>query len=108
MDLLLQHGGPGELSRAGEIEQMVVRQAAPEKERQAGRDLEATQPVGRWPAAGVGASGGRILVQAQKEVGINEHPFERELDSRVEATAVSTTPVEKFRHGFQIRNCKRG
>src|SRR5262245_37834904 len=65
----------------GYVEEFIIGNAAPEKERQPGGQFEAAQ--------GIGASGGNTLwiaFNTKQESRVNEDSFERELDAGIEAT----------------------
>ena len=64
----------------GQVQQLVVRDTAPEEEREARCEIDVADPVHlTWPGAG------RILLDAIEEVGRDEHPFQRGLNAGVEA-----------------------
>ena len=62
----------------------------PEEERQARGDLHGAQAV-RLP----GRRAGRIAFDAQEEIRIDQHPFERELDAGLEAAAALPAALEE-------------
>ncbi len=62
------------------VEQLVVRDAAPEEERQPRGELEIGQPV-----RGTSGDARGIALGAEEEVGIDQNPLERELDAGIEA-----------------------
>ena len=74
----------------GEVEQLVVRNAAPQEERQPRRELDVAQPMD-----GAGRDVRRILLDAEQEVRDRQHALERALDAAVEAAAGASLVVER-------------
>ena len=96
-DLRLQHRRGGQRALLGRIEQRLVRDAAPEEERQARGDLHVAQAV-RLSGGGTGG----VAFHAQEEIGVDEHPLQRELDTGVEAAAVLPAAVEEAEQRVQV------
>ena len=108
--LLFENRRTGELSALGEVEQALVGNAAPQEERQARRDFQIAQAL-RQAEARLGAPklAGRSdcerrlgPMDAQQEVGIDEHAFERELNAGVEAPAVAPAAVEELEQRLDV------
>ena len=89
--LRLEHAAVAQRSLGGAVEQLVVRDAAPQEERQAGGELDVVDAVRR---AGRGAR--RIQLDAEQEVGAHQHPLQRGLDARLETVR---RPIEGRRVG---------
>ena len=75
-----------------QVEQLVVRDAAPEEERQAGRELEIADAIGR-----PGRDAGRVLFDAEQELRVHQHGAQGHLDPRVEVSLRARLPVELHR-----------
>ena len=78
------------------LQQLVVRDAAPQEERQPRRQLEAAEAVGR-----VGRRVRGVALDAEQELGVDQHPFQRELDAGVEA-AVAPAGAEEAEQGRDV------
>ena len=89
LDLCLEDGRDAQLPALGHVEQLVVRNAAPEEERQAGRQLQVADPV-----ALAGRDALRIALDAEQELGADQQPPQRHLDAGVEAAAGASPVVE--------------
>ena len=80
----------------GQVEQLVVRDAAPQEERQARRELEVADAIGR-PRR----DAGRVLFDAEQELRIHQHRAQGHLDPRVEVSLRTPLPIERHRL-FQV------
>ena len=78
-----------QLSPLGEVEKLVVRDTAPEEERQARRQLEVADAV-----VGVRRRARRVPLDAEEELRADQQPADRHLDAGVEAAAVAAALVE--------------
>ena len=87
--LLLEHGRVTELPTHRDVQQFVVRDAAPQEERQPGREFHIADAVGR-----VREEPRRVTLDAEQEVGVHEHPFERELNTGVEVPLAPPGRIE--------------
>jgi hypothetical protein len=83
-DLRFDHARIREPPALGQRQQLVVRDAAPEEKRQARREVEVAQPVGR-----AGPKVRRIGLDAEQEVEADEHALERGLDPGLEPAGSS-------------------
>ena len=87
------HPGPAQFAALGDIEQLVVGDAAPEEERQAGRELDVGDAVGR-----ARRDAGRVRLDAKEELRIDQYRAEGHLDPGVEAPALlAGGPVQLHR-----------
>ena len=86
--LLFQNVRIVEASLHGQLQQRLVGQAAPEKERQARRKLQIAQPI-RFPVR-ITAVG--IAVDPQQEFGVDEDSLNGELNARFKAASLGATP----------------
>ncbi len=94
--LRLEHRGLAQPARLGEVEQLVVGDAAPQEEGQARRELEVADGVAlprRDP--------GRVALDPQHELGAREQPPQGHLDAGVEA-ALAPTLVEEPEEDIEI------
>ena len=89
----VEHGGVGEAALRGEAQQFLVRDAAPEEERQPRRQLEVADAVDR-----AGAQARRLLLEAVDELRIDEDARERVLDAGLEAAQRVARLVEPEQH----------
>ena len=96
-DLLVEDRRIAQPARLRRVEQGVVGDAAPEEKGEPRGDLDVAQPVRR-------AQGRRrrIALDAEQEVGVDEHPLERELDAGVEAAAALAAAVEEAEEGVEV------
>ena len=78
--LSLQHGGVAQPPLLGQRQQLVVRDAAPQEERQPRREVDVGNPVRR-----PGLDSVRVALDAQQELGRDEQRFQRPLDAGFEA-----------------------
>src|SRR4029079_5978561 len=78
LHLALEYGGLTELPPCGEIEELFVRNAAPQKERQPGRELDIADPMDR---AGSDAA---VFLNAKDERRAGENPTQCQLNPGVE------------------------
>ncbi len=78
--LLFQHAGGTQLPLTGQIEQRIVRDAAPEKEREPGGQLQVSDRM-RSPWRGVG----RIALDAKQKLRADQKPLDGPLDPEVES-----------------------
>ena len=90
LHLRLEHRRIAEGAVDGAVEQLVVRDAAPQEERQARGQLQVADAVGR---AGRGVR--RIALDAEEELGADEQPLEGALDAPVEAALGAALLVER-------------
>src|SRR5437763_15994986 len=74
--LLLQHGGCPELPRSREVQQFVVGNAAPQKERQSAREFRIADLV-----AAAGSDSVWRRMAAENELGTRKNPRKRELNA---------------------------
>ena len=88
-DLRVEHLGVAQAATRRQIEQLLVGDAAPEKEREARRQLEIAQLE-----RGTSGDAGRIALGAEEEFRIDEDPFQTQLDARLEAAGLVTLLVE--------------
>jgi hypothetical protein len=88
--LALEHGGVAQRSARRQVEQFVVRDAAPEKEREPGGQLHAGQAV-RHARLDVEW----IELEAEQEVGADQDALQRRFDSTVERAAGRARIVER-------------
>ncbi len=89
-DLCGEHRRIVELAGGREREQLVVRDAAPEKERQARRELEIADPVD-----GADRDVGGVALEPIEESRIDEQPRQRVLDADLEIAAfLAPEPIE--------------
>ena len=96
-DLRLQHRRIAERAPLRRIEQRLVGNAAPQEERQARGHLHVAQAVRR-----ARSRPGRIAFDAQEEIGVDEHPLERELDAGVKAAAARAAAVEEAEQRLDV------
>ena len=88
--LLLEHRGIGEPAGAGQLQQLIVRNAAPEEEGKSRRQLEIADPVHR-----ASRQVGRLVFEAEDELRIDEHARQGVLDPGLEASKRSPGLVER-------------
>ena len=81
--LLLERRRLRQLAALRGVEQRIVGDAVPEEERQARRELEIRQAIRSAFRA--------ITIDAQQEVGIDQHALERELNPGVKAAAFTSS-----------------
>ena len=91
-DLPFEHLGLAQLAALGQVEQLVVRDAAPEEERQAGGELDVGDAVGR-----VRRDAGRVRLDAEEELRVHQHRAQGHLDPRVEVPSGAGLPVQLHR-----------
>ena len=100
-NLLLEDRRLRQLVPFCERQQLIVGDAAPEEERQSRRDLQITQTV---HADGVSPKRfARRRIHAKQKVGIDQEPFECELNAAVECSAVLEAAVEECNERLRIR-----
>ena len=80
-DLPLEHRRILQFPGDGQAEQLVVRDAAPEEERQPGRQLHVADPIG-----GIRRNALRIALDAEQEFRARKNGPERHLDAGVESS----------------------
>ncbi len=78
-DLSFEHLGLAQFAALSQVEQLVVRDAAPEEERQARGELDVGDAVGR-----VRRDAGRVRFDAEEELRVHQHRAQGHLDPRVE------------------------
>ena len=88
--LLVEHARRAELTATRQVEQLVVRDAGPEKERQARGELEIGDPVD----LSVGHTG-RVSFDAEQKLRAHQHAFDGALDTALEATLDTPPLVER-------------
>jgi hypothetical protein len=88
-DLLLQHGGLFQLAASGEIQQLVVGNAAPQKERQARGELEIIDFV-----RDAGLSFRRIAFHAEQKLRADQDSSQGGLDAGIESFLRSRSPIK--------------
>ena len=88
--LPIQHRRLLQLAFRRRVEQVVVRDAAPEEERQPGRQREVRQPIG-----GAGSDARRIGLDAQQELRARENAAQRHVDAAVEVAGLFASPREE-------------
>ena len=86
-----------QLARDRHIQQLVVRDAAPQEERQARGEIQVAHAID-----GTGSRAGGILFDAEEEMRAHQHGGERHLDAGVEVAIGTGLPVERERP-LQIR-----
>ena len=96
LDLRLEDRRDAQFPALGHIEQLVVRDAAPEEERQAGRQLQVADPV-----ALPGLDPFRIALDAEQELGTHQQPPERHFDAAIEA-AFGAPPVVEHKDPLDV------
>ena len=82
LDLLLQHDGIFQLALAGERQQLLVGNAAPQEERQPRSQREIVQPIRR-----VRRKVRRIGFEAEQELRARQNELQRRFDSAIEGVA---------------------
>ena len=87
-----------QLTALGQREQAIVGDAAPEKERQARGEFDAVEPIRRLRRLK-----GRLPVDAQQEVRVDEHAFERELNSGIKRPRLRIASSSNRRGGPRRR-----
>src|SRR5207247_8956332 len=90
LDLLGQHAGILELAGRREVEQLVVRNAAPEEEGQPRSQLEVAQPV--W---GPGFHVDGLALEPDQELWRRQQRLERALDPAVEVALGPPFPLDR-------------
>ncbi len=87
-------GGRVQRARRRQVEQLVVRHAAPEEERQARRQLQIADAIRR-----VRRKPRRIVFDAEQELRTDEHGRQRHLNPRLEVAVGARLAVERHRSG---------
>ena len=95
--LLLQNSRVPEHSALGQVEQLAVRDAAPEEERQPRRQLQVVEAISLARLDAV-----RILLDAEEELGADQHGGQRHFHPRLEPVGGARRAVELERP-LQIR-----
>ena len=93
--------GPSSAPRRRHVEQLVVRDAAPQEERQPRRQLEIAEPV-----RGARRDVGRLALEAEEELRIDEHARQRALDARTR-TMPAVRPARRTRAACRSRRRRR-
>ena len=88
---------PTQLSPSRQGEQLVVGHAAPEEVRQPRGQLVLADRVARS-----GLDPGRVQLDAEQEVGPDEHPFEGQADAVLEPLALLLRPVVELQDAFDF------
>ena len=78
-DLPFEHLGLAQLATLGQVEQLVVGDAAPEKERQPRGELDIRDSVG-----GLRRDAGRVCLDPEEELRVDQDGAQGHFDSRVE------------------------
>ena len=78
------------------VEQLVVRNAAPQEERQARGEFQVADAIG-----GIRRDAGRILLDAEQELRTHQHRAQRHLDAGVE-TALRPGVFVELQRNLQI------
>src|SRR5690606_24982961 len=104
-DLRLEHLPIVKLAARGDVEQLVVGNAAPQEEREPRRELEVAHSVG-GPRGHVG----RIVLETEEELRAREQTLERDLNTALESALGASPFVEQqqaleilFRVGTAVR-----
>ena len=87
--LPLEHRRLVQLAARRHVEQLVVRDAAPEEERQPRRQLEIADAIRR-----VRRDAGRILLDAEQELRAHQHGGQRHLDAASKSSVRARLPIE--------------
>ena len=87
----------GELPALGQRQQAIVGDAAPQEKRQARGEFQIAEAIG------AGRAPRRIAMDAQQKVRIHQHPFERELNPAVEASAILPAVIEELEQRLHVR-----
>ena len=90
--LSFEHLGFAQLAALRQVEELVVRDAAPEEERQAGRELDVGDAVGR-----ARRDARRVRFDAEEELRVHQHRAQGHLDPRVEVPLRAGLPVQLHR-----------
>ncbi len=95
----MQHGR--RVKRAGRrhAQQLIVRDAAPQEERQPRRELEVADAIDR-----AGRNVRRIALDAERELRAGQNPLQRRLHARVECALLAAKHVEVVQP-FEIARC---
>src|SRR5262249_43139699 len=88
-NLLIEHAWIGQLALRCQIEQFIVGEAAPEKERQPGSQLEIAQPI-RHTSRDVR----RLALHSEHETRRGENASKAVLDARVEAALLAACSIK--------------
>src|SRR5438132_1885162 len=89
-----------ELTALGKVEQSLVRNAAPQEEGQARRDLDVAEAIDRLTLF-------CISMDPQQEIRIDQKTFEGELNARVKTSAVPAAVVEKLDQRLNVLGGQR-
>ena len=102
-NLRVEHGRLAKLPATGGVEQLVVWNAAPQKERQSRRQIQIADPI-----RAARRRAGRIPLDAEHELGADEHGAGRQLDPAVERSLASPGVVERHQAGHVRRRSPAG
>ena len=94
LDLLLQNLGLLQLAGGGDVQQLVVGDAAPQKERKARGQLEIADRVN-----GSGSRARRIALDAIEKLRTDQQAFESPLDAEIEVPFLAAVVVEREQRG---------
>ena len=97
LDLLLEHLGVVQTTLRGKLDQLLVRDAAPEEEREARGELQIADPV-RRPRR----RPGRLDLRSIDELRIREDALHHGLDAVIEAAAFFTSGLEEAHHRLDV------
>ena len=92
-DLRLQDVGLAQLAGHRHVPQLVVRDTAPQEEREPGRQLQIRQSI-----VGAGVHVRRVAHHAEQELRTHQEPPQGQLDARLEAAFVAPLVVEAQEH----------
>src|SRR5262245_4233240 len=108
LHLLLEHRGLRQLSALGGIEQPLVRNAVPQEKGQARCEFEIAQWICPSRSTGRTRTPTRrgITMDTQQEIGIDEHPFERELNPGVKTAAFLPPLLEEWQERLNVVWCR--
>ena len=100
--LLLEHGWRAQLARRGDVDQLVVRDAAPQEERQPRGEREIADAIRL-------ADGGsrRLRLAAVDELDVGEDPLQRGLDAVVEGAFFAAARTIELHQRVHVRGRRR-
>src|SRR5205814_3710390 len=99
--LLFEHRRLAQSTASCKIQQRIVRDAAPQEEREPRRELVIADRVYR-----ARRHGGRLVLDAHHEFGARENPMQRALDAGLEAS-LTTAGLVEVEEALQIRGARR-
>src|SRR6185503_11363908 len=95
--LLLEHGGLAQAIAARELEQLVVRDAAPKEEREPRRELVVVERIAALRRSG------RVALEAEHELRARQDSLQPGLDTLLETAFRVALRVEIHEHGNVLR-----